>query len=152
MISARQNPLVVAVLAIFALLHPTQASQPQVAGQGLQAYAGTWVAELNGKTYAQLALKLDQGKISGTLAMGDIDVSSTGEVSRVNTEAQNPSEIFDTKLAVGPLQFKVHDGDEIDNYTMTLADADKAKLQLLQPPNAPADMPNPKPFTLKRKS
>jgi hypothetical protein len=113
-------------------------------------FVGTWKASFEGKTFTVLALKIVDGKLAGTLASGEVDLSDDGEVSHVNREAGEPRDIFDVELAGQILSFKEKDGDDVNSLEMKLTGANNAELKYILPDPLPEGMPMPKPFRLTR--
>ncbi|HYL10594.1 MAG TPA: hypothetical protein VEU31_07645 [Candidatus Acidoferrales bacterium] len=113
-------------------------------------FAGTWKASFEGKTFTVVTLKIVDGKLAGTLASGEVDLSEDGEVSHVNQEAGEPRSIFDAQLTGQILSFKEKDGEDVNSLEMKLTGANAAELKYILPDPLPEGMPMPKPFRMTR--
>ena len=119
-----------------------------------QPYAGTWVADLAGKTYVRLELTVTNGALAGTISLGDIHVDSQGAVDQVTRTPAEGTPIFDITLRDSLLSFSRKDGDDTDHFEMrlvgsaaelrfVLTEADRRDL-------AEQGIPLPKPFPLRK--
>ena len=55
--------------------------------QDRRAFLGTWRGQFNGKTYILLSLKEADGWLSGGVSVGGFRIDESGQVARVNEEA-----------------------------------------------------------------
>ena len=46
-----------------------------------QSYAGNWIAELAGTTYARIEVNVTNGALGGRISLGDIHMDDRGEVT-----------------------------------------------------------------------
>jgi hypothetical protein len=122
---------------------------------GRQAYTGTWIAELDGTTYARLELALTGSEVGGRISLGDIHVDRDGEVDSAKAIPQKFTPLFAIDLRDSGLAFSRRNDDDVDHFEMHLIGDGVAEL-VFRP--TPADrqeladngIPLPKPFRLKR--
>jgi hypothetical protein len=120
-----------------------------------QAYAGTWIAELEGTTYARLELAVTGTELGGRISLGDIHVDRDGEVDSAKAIPQKFTPLVAVDLRDSGLAFSRRDDDDVDRFEMHLIGDGVAEL-VFQPTAADrqelADngIPVPKPFRLKR--
>jgi hypothetical protein len=122
---------------------------------GSQAYAGTWIAEIAGTTYARLDLTVTNGTLSGRISLGDIHVDDRGEVDSADAAPPASSAIFSVRLRDSTLSFSRKDGDDTEQFEMRLLSGQAAELVFL-PTDADLEelaengVPRPRPFRLKK--
>jgi hypothetical protein len=97
---------------------------------GNQPFAGTWTAELSGKTYVRLELVDTNGVLSGRIGLGDIQVNSEGEVRTAGEVPRDLTPIFDLVLSRSVLSSARKDGDDTDRFELRLV-GDQAELSFL---------------------
>ena len=125
------------------------------AGQaGNQAFAGTWIAEFEGKTFARLELTVDNGTVGGRISLGNIEVNPDGEVRMAESAPAALSAIFDVVVNRSTLSFTRKDGADTDHFEMRLV-GEQAELRFLPSEEdrrelAAAGVPVPKPIRLKK--
>ena len=127
-----------------------------IAGQTAgQDYAGTWIAERAGTTYARLELAVANGALAGRISLGDIQVDKTGQLTSVRPAPRDFAPLFALDRRDSGLVFARQDGADIDHFEMRLLGGDAAEL-VFKPSDADlqelaADgIPAPKPFRLKK--
>ena len=125
------------------------------AGQaGNQAFAGTWIAEFEGKTFARLELTVANDALGGKFAIGDIEVDADGAVRMAESVPATLSSIFDVVVNRSTLSFTRKDGADTDHFEMRLV-GEQAELRFLPSEEdrrelAAAGVPVPKPIRLKK--
>ena len=128
------------VLVLFALL-------PALArAQDLKAYAGVWEAKFKGDVFCVLKIEVN-GKISGTLSAGSIDIGHEGELTNA-TPSDKSFPILNAKVERGALSFdwKDESDDPAVEFEMKLTGLGKATLRMIY-----EDHPNVKPWSITRK-
>jgi hypothetical protein len=103
---------------------------PAGAGQAVpgQSYAGTWVADLKGTTYARLELEPADGTLRGRLALGNMQVDGQGQVIKAEAAPRELTPIFDVTLRITGLSFARKDVNDSDRFQMRLLDNETAEL------------------------
>src|SRR5688572_18411860 len=91
-------------------------------------YAGTWAAELAGKTYVRLELTAADGTVRGALSLGNIQVDKTGTVIMAEAAPRELTPLVDVVVRDSHLAFGRKDDSEIDRFELRLAGADAADL------------------------
>ncbi len=127
---------------------PAQASPSSNANAGLEQFVGPWHAKFKGKIFETVVLNNQDGKITGTVSRGEIQLNDNGELtSAEQIEGSDP--IIESKVTGKTLHItcKDEDGDSIKAEIRLTAD-DQAELQMVTPPN----VPGPKPWKLERES
>lgn len=123
---------------------------------GSQQFAGTWTAELAGRTYVRLELHMTNGTLGGSISLGDIEVDSAGDVRTAAAAPQKLTPVFDVVLRDATLSFSRKDGDDTDHFEMRLV-GDQSELSFLPTEGdrrelAEIGVPVPKPIRMKRVS
>ena len=104
-----------------------------------QRFAGTWTADLAGKTFARLELRETGGTLGGWVSLGRVHFDPSGEITEVMQTAGELTPIFDVTLRDGTLRFSRKDGDDTDRFELrivngeaqlsfVLSEADRAEL------------------------
>jgi hypothetical protein len=122
--------------------------------KGNQAFAGTWIAEFEGKTFVRVELTADSGTVGGRISLGDIEVNADGEVRMATSAPAALTAIFDVVVRDSTLSFSRKDGADTDRFEMRLI-GEQAELHFLPSDEdrselAAAGVPVPKPIRLKR--
>ena len=94
-------------------------------------FAGTWIAELAGKTYVRLEVTLTDGALGGRISLGDIEVDSQGDVSKAESAPRELTPIFDLAVRGSTLSFSHKAGHDTDRFEMRLLGAEAAELRFL---------------------
>ena len=124
---------------------------------GLQDFAGSWIAQVKGETFARLELTIGTGGVQGRLLLASkIHVDANGEVDGLNPGDTSTASISDVALRDGVLSFSRKDGDDADRFGMRLADG-RATLTFIVDAALRAELaregiPVPRPITLTRVS
>jgi TonB family protein len=121
-------------------------SQP-ANGADLAAFAGGWQAQFENQPFVKLSLEIQDGRLTGVIRTGDINLDNDGNVTEVTHGLRSPASILDATVEGGSLFFKQQDGSDTLSYKMKVAGADEAKLQMLS--TEPLKV---QPFTLHRDS
>lgn len=121
---------------------------------GSQAFTGTWTAERDGQTYVRLELRVNDGALGGRIALGNIEVDAQGEVRSALAAPKELTPLFDLVLREATLSFARKDGDDTDQFELTLV-GDQAELRFIPTEAdrlelAAIGVPVPKPVRLKR--
>ncbi len=132
------------------------AAAPGLAGQNAgQDYAGIWIAEHAGTTFARLELTADRGALAGRLGLGNIEVDKQGQVSKVTSAPKDLTPLSQVAVRESRLTFSLKEGESIDQFQMRIVGSSAAELEYL-PTDAfkkelAADgIPVPKPILLKK--
>jgi hypothetical protein len=125
------------------------------AGQTAEPYAGTWIAEFEGKVFVRLEMKGSDSTLAGRIALGDIEVDSEGRVKAAKDAPDRLTPIFDVVVKDSRLSFLHKDGHDTDRFEMHLGTSDQAELQFVPDEDMlkelkEAGIPVPKPVALKR--
>ena len=100
-------------------------------------YAGKWVFKYLGKNFVVLNLKYADGHYSGSLAMPkNFQPGPDGGFSDI-ASAVGEEEFSKAEIVEGHLKLTAKDGDDEDQYFMTLVDHDHATLEFIGIPIAP---------------
>src|SRR5476649_1398258 len=110
-LNGMRNLLIAAALALMA---------GQTAGQD---YAGTWIAEREGTTYARLELTVANGALAGRISLGDVQVDKNGELANAQP-ALNFTPLVALDLRESGLLLSRKDGDDTDQFEMRLVNVD----------------------------
>jgi hypothetical protein len=113
--------------------------------QDRRAFLGTWRGQFDGKTYILLTLKEADGSLSGAVSVGGFGINDSGQVWRVNEEA-NPRDavpVSKAKLEGALLSFsgKTPDGGSDVLFQMKLAGGNAAELKCILVPAPPPGTP-----------
>ena len=87
-----------------------------------QSFAGTWIAALDGRTYARLELRESGGTLADRIGLGAIHVDKDGIVDTVLEPATNFTPIFDVTARGGIVAFARKDGDGTDRFEIQIVD------------------------------
>jgi hypothetical protein len=102
--------------------------------ESAQKWVGVWTAEFMDTTYLRLELKLVNGKLSGTIATGNMHTAEDGRLTDVSAAANAPaSPLFDVSLEGDTVTFKRHHGDDVDQMQMTWTGNGAAELRFVVP-------------------
>ena len=121
---------------------------------GNQPFAGTWIAEFEGKTFVRIELSVANDAVRGRIGLGDIEVDADGEVRMAASAPADLTAIFDVAVRDSTLSFSRKDGADTDRFEMRIV-GDQAELRLLLSDEdrselAAAGVPVPKPIRLKK--
>ncbi len=125
-----------------------QATPTNDANVGLQQFVGTWQAKFKGKIFETIVLNNQDGKITGTVSRGEIQLNDNGELTSAEQNG-GTDPIIEAKVIGKTLLItcKDEDGDSIQAEIKLTGDR-QAELQMVTPPNVSA----PKPWKLERES
>ncbi len=120
-----------------------------------QSYAGNWIAELAGTTYARLEVNVTNGTPGGRISLGDIQVDNRGEVASAKEAPPKFTPILAARLHDSTLSFSRKDGNDTEQFEMRLISDEAAELVFLPTEAdlkelAEVGVPRPKPFRLKK--
>ena len=99
--------------------------------QKIELFAGTWIAEFDGRAFVRLEMSASGGTLSGRIALGDIEVDSEGRVKAAATAPDRLEPIFDVVVKDSRLSFLHKDGNDTDRFEMHLGTGDRAELQFV---------------------
>jgi len=113
----------------------------------LQRFVGTWHAKFKGKIFNTIKLEKQQGKLTGTVSHGEIQLDEDGELTSAE-EIDGSDPIVEAKLRGGILRVtsKEEDSQDTIEFEMKLTETGQAELRILTPPDVRA----PKPWKLER--
>lgn len=110
------------VAAIYALTG-SQSATPSV--------VGTWIAQLEGRTFVRLQLDGINGAVKGGITIGDIEFDKTGDVGK----AEEPPRVLRPITVVaqknGVVAFLVESSEDPDRFEFRMIDATRAELRLV---------------------
>jgi hypothetical protein len=143
---ARRMSLAAGLLAfvLCSLANRSAALQPPASSD---AFAGTWQAQFQGKTFLTIKLAKQDGKLTGTISHIDVQLDQNGNLtSAAPAEGEDP--VVDTKLDGNTLLLtgKDQQSQAATQFQIKLAGADEAEVQQLGKISATA----PKPWKLQR--
>ncbi len=123
-----------------------QTAPTQAANASPEQFVGTWHAKFKGKIFETIVLNNQDGKITGTVSRGEIQLNDNGELTSAE-QIDGSDPIIDAKVAGKTLLItcKDEDGDSI-KAEITLTAEGQAELQMVTPPKVSA----PKPWKLGR--
>jgi len=111
-----------------------------------QAFAGTWQAQFQGKTFVTIKLEDQNGKLAGSISHSQIQLDNQGELT--SAEAQDGEDAF-TEIKVSDkvlhLTSKGANGQDTTQYEMELTGTDEATLKFV---GLSSGVTAPKPWTL----
>ena len=120
-----------------------------------QPYAGRWVAEMAGTTYARLEVSVTDGTLAGRISLGDIQLNAGGEVESAKAAPPESTPILSPRWRDSTLSFSRKDGNDTEQFEMRVISDEAA--ELVFPPTeadlkelAESGVPRPKPFRLKK--
>lgn len=127
-----------------------------VGQNGRAAVTGSWSSEFKGQTFARLELHSEAGKLSGTLALADIQVDEHGGVRSVG-EQNDALSIFDVSQQESKVSFSRKNDDDAERFEFRLLDSTHGELRFLATDELRAEVaasgiPLPKPFLLTRQT
>jgi hypothetical protein len=127
------------------------------AQNGGNTAVGSWSAELEGHSYVRLELHSAAGKLSGTLAVFDIQVDDQGGVRSVGELPHDAIPIFDVSQQGSTVTFSRKDEDDTDRFEFRLIDSTHGELRFLMAEDFRAELSangiaTPKPFLLTRQT
>jgi len=119
------------------------------------AAAGSWTAAFKGLTFVRLELRTVEGRLGGTLVMGDIEVDKNGDIRQVKAPSRDPVVLFDVVQQGARVTFAWKDGTSTDRFELRMLDGMRAELRLipteeLRQELAADGLPLPKPIVLTR--
>ena len=120
-----------------------------------QPYAGTWTADLAGRNYVRLELKVADSTLSGTLSLADIRLDQQGVVGEITSAPSAPKPIFDVTLRNSTLLFSRKDSNDTDHFEMRITGGGVAELLWVPSEENRQELADngiavPKPMPLKR--
>jgi hypothetical protein len=126
-----------------------------VAQSGGASIAGSWTAQLDGRTFITLELKVVDGTITGGMSVGDIEVDDQGALRSVGEAPRDIRPIFDVTQRGSTVTFFRKDSDDStpDQFELRLLGPDRAEFQVLlsdadREELAASGIPAPKPIPL----
>ena len=113
----------------------------------LQQFVGTWQARFKGKIFETIKLEKQQGKLTGTASLGDIQLDKDGELTSAH-EVDGNDPIVEATVTGGILRIttKESSSQETTQFEIKLTGPDQVELRMLTPPDVTA----PKPWKLER--
>jgi hypothetical protein len=121
---------VAAALCILCLAVSLPAQVKATNTRAMQDYAGTWVAEVDGKNFLILTLKLVNGRLAGNLAAPEhFQMDPGGEFSHISSTHRD-TPILEASLVEGDLHIKAGSASEPDEYVLRLSDSEHALFQM----------------------
>ena len=111
------------------------------------AFAGTWQAQFQGKTFLTIKLTNQDGRLTGTVSHANVQLGQNGELTSAEPGAGEDS-VVDSKLDGGTLVLtgKDEQSQATTQYRITLTGSDQAEVQ----PLAKIAGTTPKPWKLER--
>jgi hypothetical protein len=94
-----------------------------------QPYAGTWTGDFNGQTFVRLELRTTDGKLGGTISLGNVEVDKQGDLKSAGAAPKNATPIFEVAVKDSVLAFARRDGRDTDRFQMRVTGAGTAELQ-----------------------
>ena len=88
----------------------------------LQAFAGSWTAELKGQSLARLDFTPANGELQGQLGLAGMHLDENGNVAAVIPDAGHTAPASDIAVRDGVLSFAVKDDDDTDRFEVRLVD------------------------------
>jgi hypothetical protein len=139
------------MLALVAALYGAAIGQ-----SGAPSIAGTWTAQLEGRTFIRLELAGANGAVKGGIALGNFELDKTGVVRKAADPPRDLRPISDVTQRQSVTSFLVAGTDEPDRFEFKLIDADHAELTLLIADDdreelAEMGIPVPRPIPLTRR-
>ena len=124
-------------------------------GQGVEAYAGSWIAEFGGKTFVRLELSASNGSLEGRIAIGNIQVDEQGRVKEAEDAPNTLTPVSELMMGQAMLSFAHKDGNDTDRFSMRLGSGGRADLEFVldaatRQELAANGIAVPKPVALKR--
>jgi hypothetical protein len=119
-----------------------------------QPYVGTWIAEFEGRTFVKVELTTTEGRLSGAIGLGNIQLDAAGEVKMAESVPTRLSPIFDVVVRDSVVSFIHKDDHDTDHFEIRRV-GDGAELRFLPSDEdrrelAAAGVPMLKPIRLKR--
>jgi hypothetical protein len=93
--------------------------------------AGTWIAQLEGRTYVRLELANASGTIKGGITLGNIEFDKSGSVGKAGEPPRTLKTISETVQQGAVVTFSVASSDDADRFEFRLIDAGRAELKLI---------------------
>ena len=93
-----------------------------------QPYAGRWIAELAGTTYARIEVNVTNGTLGGRISLGDIHMDDRGEVDSAKAAPPRSTPILSPRLRDSTLSFSRKDGNDTDQFEMRVISDEAAEL------------------------
>jgi len=93
--------------------------------------AGTWVAEREGAVFVRLEMQLTNGKWSGGLATGDLQVDDNGEVKTVSPVPAGLTPLTDLRANDDTVTFVRPEGTELEQFRLRVLGDGRAELTFL---------------------
>ena len=98
---------------------------------GGQPFVGQWAAEQNGRPVVRLELRVTNGALGGSIQLADIHVDGNGNVETVLSDLSPASALVDVVAQTKTVVFARRDGNDIDQFEMTLTDDASAELRFV---------------------
>ena len=118
-------------IALFSpIVAPGQKNNPSAAAK---AFLGTWQATHGGKVYA--IIKLDDAHgLAGSMSLGQIKSDDTGEITEVEEEAHDGSQLTAFKFEDNRLSFEWKDSDDTTRFEMKVTGERTAEVRIVADP------------------
>ena len=113
----------------------------------LQQFVGTWQARFKAKIFETIKLEKQQGRLTGTASLGDIQLDKDGGLTSAH-EVDGGDPIVEATVTGGILRIttKESSSQETTQFEIKLTGPDQVELRML----TPADVTAPKPWKLER--
>jgi hypothetical protein len=100
---------------------------------GPASIAGSWIAQFEGRTFVRLDFKTVDGRITGTMTVGNIELDKHGALLRVGELSHEVRPIFDVTQRESTITFFRKDTDDStpDRFELRLLKAGDAELHIL---------------------
>jgi len=139
------------LLVVWTTAFSTRAIPSAQASANLQAFVGTWQAKFDGKVFQIVILELKNGKLTGSVSRGHIELNDEGVMTAAELkEGSDP--IIDSRLEGKVLHLTTSDQTEKSekiNFDLTLTGTDEATIIPVDD-EIQKEMPNFKPWKVER--
>jgi hypothetical protein len=120
-----------------------------------QALSGTWVADLNGRTFIRLELNIVEGRVTGALGTGNIHVDQNGVVDEAEPVPATLTPLSDFETKDGMVSFTRQEGNDPEQFRLRVVAEGRAELILVLSEEdlqelKDDDIPVPKPIPLRK--
>src|SRR5437667_4002544 len=123
-------------------------------GADLESFLGTWVGKYEGANYVIATLRTEEGKLAGTVSLGNFGVDRDGQVNNVNDQPEpaHAQPVVNARLDGDTLRVTTKALGGKDNvFQMRAGGGNELKIKW-SPPSLPADAPVPGWWELTRES
>ena len=98
---------------------------------GPASLVGAWTAQFEGTTFVRLELNTANGRITGAISLGDIELDQKGGVRRAQATPPGLKPISDVTQRGSTLMFLLKEGDEPERFEFRLLEGGRAELHVL---------------------